>query len=117
MKKNSLQSVEKEILQDFESGKLKPVENIQKEKERHQAYAAYTLRKSKSINIRLPERDLQRLKSIAAEKGLPYQTLISSLLHQYSSKKAGDVAEDQLWDEIARARDIKSVRYISGDQM
>jgi predicted DNA binding CopG/RHH family protein len=87
MKKDLFTKEEQEILRNFDAGKLKHVKNMDKEKKRYQGYAKYTLKKSRSINIRLPERDLQHLKAIAAEKGLPYQTLISSLLHQYATKE------------------------------
>src|SRR3989344_1723441 len=90
MNNNPLNQEEKKILQDFESGKFKSVKHVQQEKVRYQESGKYTLKKTKNINIRLPERDLQHLKAIAAEEGLPYQTLISSLLHRYSTKRLGD---------------------------
>jgi len=43
--------------------------------------------KRKAITIRLPERDLFRLKAEALRDGLPYQTLISSVLHKYVEGK------------------------------
>lgn len=89
MKKDTLGPEEQSIIQDFESGEMVSVPNLKREKTRYQQKANYTLKKAKSINIRLPERDLQHLKEIAAEKGLPYQTLISSLLHQYAAKNRG----------------------------
>ena len=49
----------------------------------HQAIAKNTLRKDKRINIRLSSNDLVSLKTNAVEMGLPYQTLVSSVLHQY----------------------------------
>ncbi|MEA2092580.1 MAG: CopG family antitoxin [Patescibacteria group bacterium] len=78
---------EKIILEDFESGQFKKVKNVQKEKECYQEHAKKTLSKSKSINIRISERDLQKIKSLAVEKGMPYQTLISSLLKRYTNKR------------------------------
>jgi hypothetical protein len=42
------------------------------------------------VTLRLQQRDIERLKTIANQKGLPYQTLISSVLHQYAS---GDLVE------------------------
>lgn len=87
MSKDQLNAEEKEILRAYEAGELKPLKDSKKKMAQYQQVAKHTLRKSKNINIRLPERDLQRIKAIAAEKGLPYQTLISSLLHQYSTKQ------------------------------
>jgi len=88
MSNTKLNKEEKKIFAGYEAGRLKRVKGAEKEKIRYQQYAKQTFSKSRNINIRLPERDLQRIKALAAEKGLPYQTLISSLLHQYSSKKA-----------------------------
>lgn len=51
-------------------------------------------RKNKNINIRLSEMDLERIKSRADREGLPYQTLISSVLHKYVSDRLID--EDQI---------------------
>ena len=42
-----------------------------------------TLKKDQRINIRLSSNDLEALKTSAVELGLPYQTLVSSVLHQY----------------------------------
>ena len=51
-------------------------------------------RKNKNINIRLSEMDLERIKLRADREGLPYQTLISSILHKYVSDRLID--EDQI---------------------
>lgn len=91
----SLTKEEKTILKDVESGKYKPVKNLHQEIARYQQYARNTLSKSRTINIRLSEPDLQKMKSLAVEKGLPYQTFIGSLLHQYSSGKLKEVERDQ----------------------
>ena len=42
-----------------------------------------TLRKNSRINIRLSENDLQAIQTKAIQEGLPYQTLIASVLHKY----------------------------------
>ncbi|MCH8986918.1 hypothetical protein IIA94_01980 [Patescibacteria group bacterium] len=86
MKYFELDKNENKILEDFEAGKLKGVKNRKKETARYQQYAKSTLSKTRNINIRLSHRDLQKIKALATEKGLPYQTLISSLLHQYSNR-------------------------------
>lgn len=56
------------------------------EKKRLQQIARTTLNKTRNINIRLSERDLYRLKAKAAEEGIPYQTLASSILHKSTAK-------------------------------
>lgn len=76
---------EEEILKAFEEGKLVKVADFSKEKEMLEQTAKNTLKKTKNINIRLPEKDLQKLKAKAAEEGIPYQTLASSILHKYSN--------------------------------
>ena len=47
------------------------------------------LRKNKRINIRLPSHDLVEIKRLAAREGVPYQTLISSILHKYATGELG----------------------------
>ena len=81
-----LHTDEKKLLADFENGKLKSIRFGKKELERYRGYAKSSLNRMRSINIRLPERDLQKLKAKAAQKGLPYQTLVSSVLHQYTAE-------------------------------
>lgn len=77
---------EKQILKDFEEGKFKSIKNLEKAKRLYQTYAKNTLNKTRNINIRLSERDLQKLKTKAAQEGIPYQTLASSLLHRHTSE-------------------------------
>jgi predicted DNA binding CopG/RHH family protein len=88
MKYFELTKNEEKILKDFESDKLKKVRDFKKENSRYKQYARGTLSKAKNINIRIASRDLQKIKAKAVEKGIPYQTLVSSVLHQYSTGKA-----------------------------
>ena len=76
-----LDEEETEILSAFESGKLKLAAPSKKLVE----IAKITLKKNKNINIRITENDLVSIKMKAAREGLPYQTLIGSLLHKYAS--------------------------------
>lgn len=91
MKKNKkinpvkLDPEEEEILSSFENKEWKTVKNLEKEKQSARKTAARTLRKDVRINIRLTTSDLSNLKQIAAYEGLPYQTLIASVLHKYAS--------------------------------
>jgi predicted DNA binding CopG/RHH family protein len=59
-------------------------------------------RKTKNINIRISEYDLADLKRKAEEEGMPYQTLISSVLHKYITDRLVDEKEIlkslQLWE-------------------
>ena len=83
MKNILLDNEEKELLQSLETEEWVSVDNLEKEIEKHQEIARNTLRKDKRINIRLSSHDLEALKTNAVEMGLPYQTLVSSVLHQY----------------------------------
>ena len=87
MKYFELDEEEKEILKAFNSGKLKSVPNVKQEIARAQAIAKATLSKTKNVNLRISQGDLFKIKAKALEKGIPYQTLIASLIHQYSTGK------------------------------
>ena len=75
---------DKEILEAYERGTFKSIPNIKKEIARYREYAKSALRKNKRINIRLSEIDIVHIQRKAVENGLPYQTLISSVLHKYA---------------------------------
>ena len=85
MKKRTIDSEEKEILASYERDEWRPVKNGRSEIAKLQQYARNTLQKNKRINIRLVERDLVGIQTKAVEEGMPYQTLISSVLHKYLS--------------------------------
>jgi predicted DNA binding CopG/RHH family protein len=74
---------EKELLNSFEKKEWKSVPNLSKRKTELKEYARETNRKNKRVNIRISERDLNELQRIAVREGLPYQTLIASILHKY----------------------------------
>ncbi len=74
---------EKELLDSVERGEWKQIPNFKQEATRYKAAAQATLRKDKRVNIRMAERDLIRFQKTAMHEGLPYQTLISSILHKY----------------------------------
>jgi len=79
-----LDAEEREILRSIDAGEWKPVKNLAAEKKRIQAIAKATLEKTRNINIRLSQRDLLQLKAKAIEEGMPYQTLVASVLHKYT---------------------------------
>ncbi|MCK5123535.1 MAG: hypothetical protein KAQ87_05325 [Candidatus Pacebacteria bacterium] len=87
MKYFELDKEEKKVLADFDKGDMVSIKKLKSEKAKYQNYAKLTLGKSKNINIRLSEKDLQKIKSKAVSKGLPYQTLLSSLIHQYADEQ------------------------------
>jgi len=85
MKNYELDLEEQELLESLESDEWESVPNLADEILAHKETAKNTLRKDKRINIRLSSNDLEALKTNAVELGLPYQTLVSSILHQYAS--------------------------------
>ncbi len=74
---------EKDILDSVERGEWKRIPNYRKEVARYREAARATMRKDKRVNIRMTERDLVHFQKAAIHEGLPYQTLISSILHKY----------------------------------
>ena len=88
MKQIILDKEEKQILKDFEEGKYIRVKDFEQEKKRLQEIARNTLKKTKNINLRLSEKDLHKIKVKAAEDGIPYQTLVSSVLHRFANKES-----------------------------
>jgi predicted DNA binding CopG/RHH family protein len=91
MNKIILDQEEKDILDSFDKGEFRSVKNKNAEIAKLRQYAANTLQKNKRINIRLSERDLFGIQTKAVEEGLPYQTLISSILHKYLSGSLREV--------------------------
>ena len=79
---------ERELVTAYESGEFRPVKDQQKAKQTAVQAARRYLRKDARINIRLSSTDLEMLKRRAAEEGLPYQSLIASILHKYVSGSA-----------------------------
>jgi predicted DNA binding CopG/RHH family protein len=85
MKKTRLDAKEKDILDSYERDEWKPVKNPKAEIKKLSEYAKNTLQKDKRINIRMSSKDLDQVQVIAAQEGIPYQTLISSIIHKYVS--------------------------------
>ena len=90
MKMAKLDDYEKEILEAFESGKLKKSKTEKQQIKRHVAVAEATFKKDARINIRLSSRDLHSLQARALMEGMPYQTFVSSILHKFVSGKLID---------------------------
>ena len=80
----ALDREEKGIVEAFESGKLRRVPNVRAEIKRHRKVAAETFAKDARINIRISSKDLRELQKRAIEEGMPYQTLIASILHKFA---------------------------------
>jgi len=85
MKKIIFKDEERDILDSYDRGEWRPVKNQKQEIKKLQQYARNTLQKDKRINIRISSKDLDQVQVIAAQEGIPYQTLISSIIHKYVS--------------------------------
>jgi len=80
---NKLEQDERELLEAFEAGELERAPDAASTRKRHQAYAEAMFRKDARINIRLSSKDLRALQKKALAEGIPYQTLVASLIHKY----------------------------------
>lgn len=78
---------ERSLIESIENGKWVPVGNLQSEIDEAKEIARATITKDTRINIRLTSRDLKVFKTKTLEEGIPYQTLVSSILHKYVSGK------------------------------
>jgi predicted DNA binding CopG/RHH family protein len=79
----ALDRYEKQVLSAFEAGKLKSMVTSKASLRRYGEYARATLGKNKRVNIRLSTPELSEIRARAAEEGIPYQTLIASVLHKF----------------------------------
>lgn len=85
-KRNIKLDIEEKALSDsYNRGEWKSSANLKQEIASAKKIAASTLRKGARINIRLSNSDLSRIKQKAAYEGMPYQTLIASILHKYAA--------------------------------
>ncbi|HIP71212.1 MAG TPA: antitoxin [Anaerolineae bacterium] len=82
-----LDQEEHEILQAFEAGEMETVADRESELKKHREYAAATFKKDKRITIRISSRDLNALRKRALVEGIPYQTLVTSVLHKYVNRQ------------------------------
>jgi len=81
---------EKRILESYERGEWRSVKDLKAEVQPLRMAARNTMQKDKRINIRMSSRDLNQVQVIAAQEGIPYQTLISSIIHKYVSGSLTD---------------------------
>ncbi|OGW90473.1 MAG: hypothetical protein A3G33_00120 [Omnitrophica bacterium RIFCSPLOWO2_12_FULL_44_17] len=85
MKKYKLEKEEKEILDAIENDQWELVRPEKAELDHYAKIARNTFRKDQRMNIRISKADLNRIKVKAAEEGIPYQTLVASIIHKYAS--------------------------------
>ena len=78
---------EREIAESFERGEWSSIGISSRIRRRYLQAARATLAKDKRVNIRIASRDLEAIQARAIEDGIPYQTLMSSVLHKYVTGK------------------------------
>jgi predicted DNA binding CopG/RHH family protein len=78
-----LDAEEQEILREVEAGEWQEIPHVEEEKQRIQALVRQASAKTKRVTFRLTAGDLHALQMKAREEGIPYQTLIASILHKY----------------------------------
>ncbi len=76
---------EQKLLESVENGEWTTIADFEKQAILASAAATNYLRKDARVNIRISSSDLTRLKQKAAYKGMPYQTLLASVLHEYAA--------------------------------
>jgi predicted DNA binding CopG/RHH family protein len=83
------QELSDELDRAIDDGTLKSIEGLAEEIELAKEAAADYFRKDARVNIRISSNDLVKLKQKAAYEGMPYQTLIASILHKYAAGHLG----------------------------
>jgi predicted DNA binding CopG/RHH family protein len=101
-KKIKLDKEEQEILNSFERGEWESTNVTTAELRKFQKIARASLAKDKRINIRLPARVLEGIQLRAAQEGMPYQTLTSSILHKFASGRLIDAAYNETLERTAK---------------
>ncbi|MDQ3348866.1 MAG: antitoxin [Acidobacteriota bacterium] len=80
-----------QALESVGRGEWKSTGGGKGERTRYTRYAKATFRKDRRLNIRLSSKDLEAIQKRALAEGLPYQTLIASLLHEYASGRLREI--------------------------
>ena len=83
--KYKLDPEEQEILNAFEKGELKPVRHQAALLSRLRTAARNTIKKDRRVNIRISTKDLTELQVLEIQDVIPYQTLMTSVLHKYAN--------------------------------
>jgi predicted DNA binding CopG/RHH family protein len=85
---------DKDIINSVEDGEWKSVANFSEMKKALMQVASETALKDYRINVRISKKDVEALKTKALEEGIPYQTLVTSILHKYVTGKLRE--QDQI---------------------
>ncbi len=85
--KRTLDPYEEDILKSYENDEWISVNDLEEKKEGYADIAKATFKKNKVISIKLSEKDYIDIQSKSIEENIPYQTLISSIIHKYLTGK------------------------------
>jgi len=80
-----LDEEEKKLMESIDRDEWESVSDFEQQKQKAMEAARNTLKKNRRINLRLSEKDYRQIQIKAAEEGIPYQTLIASIVHKYLS--------------------------------
>lgn len=105
----TLDSFEQDLLADYEAGSLRSVAT-KSEIARLKAAARATATKDRRVNIRLSSGDLQDIQARALQEGMPYQTLIASILHKYVTGRLEERSASAAKDAERRLRTGRQTR-------
>jgi predicted DNA binding CopG/RHH family protein len=114
MDSKKLNQEEKEILESVERGEWQSSKNLSTEKKHLREIARATFRKDSRINIRISSKDLDALQKRAIEEGLPYQTLIASVLHKYASGRLVERFYEERQDLIPQRSIQEEAGFLTG---
>ena len=90
MTNHDLNAEEQDILDRFERDELRPAPDAAREMEDAREAARNTFKKTRRVNLRVTERDYMLVHARAREEGIPYQTLLSSIIHKYVSGRLSE---------------------------
>ena len=88
---DNMSTEERDILDRYEQGDLRRVPTAEREVEVASQAARNTFNKTKRVNLRVTERDFRLAHARAREEGIPYQTLLSSVIHKYLAGRLTEV--------------------------
>ncbi len=106
--KTKLDTYEKEMLDAYEKGEMKSIIKSKADLEKYLTAARETFIKDRRVNIRLSTPDLKDIQERAAEEGVPYQTLIASVLHKYVSGRLIETPSRLTTRSTGRAKKLRA---------
>lgn len=85
---------EKAVLDDFEKNEFVSIDHLEEEMQIAKQAAKNYAKRNNRINIRISTFDLTMIRKIALQEGLPYQTLLASIIHKFATGRLVDKGRD-----------------------